>query len=178
MNSRYMWELTPMKWIVCCVAIVVFALDSGSAESKNWRLAFSDSGSQDWTKEWFLEGGKAKVENTEDGMMFSAGPVPMEQASHAVLWTKQSFAGDVRIEYDYTRLDAMTDATAVNILYIQATGLGTTESPKDILLSTKQRDVPWMKLYLLNMNALHISYSTTGPNRAPTSRRGVTRPRI
>ena len=49
-----------------------------------------------------------------------AGPVPRENASHAVLWTKQSFAGDVKIEYEYTRTD---DANQyVNILYIQATG--------------------------------------------------------
>ena len=60
----------------------------------------------------------------------------------------------------------MTASTAVNILYIQATGLGTDDSPTDIFLSTKQREVPWMKSYFLNMNALHISYSTTGPKRA------------
>ena len=98
--------------------------------------------------------------------MFSSGPVPMEQASHAVLWTRQRFEGDIRIEYEYTRLDSMTTSTAVNILYIQASGLGTKESPTDIFLSTKQREVPWMKSYFLNMNSLHISYSTTGPKRA------------
>jgi hypothetical protein len=99
-------------------------------------------------------------------MVFSAGPVPLEQASHAVLWTKQSFKGDIRIEYDYTRLDSMTNETAVNILYIQATGLGTEESPTDIFLSTKQREVPWMKSYFLHMNALHVSYATSGPQRS------------
>jgi hypothetical protein len=83
-----------------------------------------------------------------------------------VLWTRQSFAGDIRIEYDYTRLGSMIEATSVNILYIQATGLGTDESPTDIYLSTEQREVPWMKSYFLNMNALHISYATTGPKRA------------
>ena len=77
-----------------------------------------------------------------------------------MLWTKQSFEGDIRIEYDYTRLDSMTASTAVNILYIQATGLGTLESPTDIILSTKRREVPWMKSYFLHMNALHISFSS------------------
>ena len=99
-------------------------------------------------------------------MVFSAGPVPREQASHAVLWTKQSFQGDIRVEYDYMRLEHMSEAPSVNILYIQATGLGTESSPTDIFLSTKQREVPWMKSYFLNMNALHISYATTGPKRA------------
>jgi hypothetical protein len=83
-----------------------------------------------------------------------------------VLWTKASFSGDVRIEYDYTRLDSMTNETAVNILYIQATGLGTEASPTDIFLSTAQRSVPWMKYYFLNMNALHISYAASGPGRS------------
>jgi len=131
-----------------------------------WEIVFSDPGAGDWKEHWFVEGLKATVKYDEGGMVFSSGPVPMEQASHAVLWTKQSFGGDIRIEYDYTRLDSMTTSTAVNILYIQATGLGTQLSPTDIFLSTKQREVPWMKSYFLNMNALHISYSTTGPNRS------------
>ena len=131
-----------------------------------WKVVFSDPGIGDWQEHWFVEGLKATVKYDEEGIVFSSGPVPMEQASHAVLWSKQSFKGDIRIEYDYTRLDSMTESTAVNILYIQATGLGTGVSPADISLSTMQREVPWMKSYFLNMNALHISYSTTGPKRA------------
>lgn len=131
-----------------------------------WGIVFSDPGVGDWKEHWFVEGLKATVEYDGEGIVFSSGPVPMEQASHAVLWTKQSFEGDIRIEYDYTRLDSMTASTAVNILYIQATGIGTHDSPTDIYLSTKQREVPWMKSYFLNMNALHISYSTSGPKRA------------
>jgi hypothetical protein len=136
------------------------------ASGDDWEVVFSDPGIGDWQDRWFVEGLKATVEYGQDGMVFTSGPVPKEQASHAVLWTKQSFAGDIRIEYDYTRLDTMTDVTSVNILYIQATGLGTDESPTDILLSTNQREVPWMKSYFLNMNALHVSYATTGPKRA------------
>jgi hypothetical protein len=132
----------------------------------DWKIVFSDPAIGDWQENWFVESLKANVEYDEGSMVFSSGPVPMEQASHAVLWTKQSFKGDLRIEYDYTRLESMTEATSVNILYFQATGLGTQASPTDILLSTKQREVPWMKSYFLNMNALHISYATTGPKRA------------
>ena len=131
-----------------------------------WEIVFSDPGVGDWKEHWFVEGLKATVKYDQEGIVFSSGPVPMEQASHAVLWTKRSFEGDIKIEYDYSRLDSMTASTAVNILYIQATGLGTQESPTDIFLSTTQREVPWMKSYFLNMNALHISYSTTGPKRS------------
>jgi len=133
---------------------------------EGWELIFGDPGVGDWQENWFVEGLKANVEYDEGGMVFSSGPVPKEQASHAVLWTKQSFKGDIKIEYDYTRLDSMTETTSVNILYIQATGLGTEESPTDIFLSTKQREVPWMRSFFLNTNALHISYATTGPKRA------------
>lgn len=139
---------------------------SAYATSNNWKLASSDSDIEKWQDNWFVEGAMATVSNSESGMVFSAGPIPYEQASHAVLWTKQSFAGDIKIEYDYTRLDDRTDVTGVNILYIQATGLGTEEWPTDISRSTSQRDVPWMKSYFLNMHALHISYSTTGPKRS------------
>jgi hypothetical protein len=132
----------------------------------DWEIVFSDPGVGDWQENWFVEGLKANVEYDEGSLVFSSGSVPKEQASHAVLWTKQSFRGDIRIEYDYTRLESMTEAASVNILYIQATGLGTGASPTDILLSTRQREVPWMKSYFLNMNALHISYATTGPKRA------------
>ena len=149
----------------------LLALLSGCAmaggDEQTWELVFADPGSGDWQESWFVEGLKAKVNYDDDGaLVFSSGPVPKENASHAVLWTRQVFRGDVRIEYDYTRLDSMTDVNSVNILYIQATGLGTEEFPTDILLSTKKREVPWMKYYFLNMNTLHVSYATTGPIRS------------
>jgi hypothetical protein len=53
----------------------------------------------------------------------------------------------------------------VNVVYLQATGLGTDESPKDIFLSTDRRHVASMKSFFLNMNLLHVSYSATGPGR-------------
>ncbi|VGO14055.1 hypothetical protein PDESU_02612 [Pontiella desulfatans] len=157
-----------VKWKLAGISILTVLLLSGcaSSASSEWKLAFSDSGSEKWQEGWFLEGAKASVVNGETGMTFSSGPVPLEQASHAVLWTKQSFSGDIKIEYDYTRLDSMTNETAVNILYVQATGLGAEELPNDIFKSTQQREVPWMKSYFLNMNTLHISYSTTGPKRS------------
>ncbi|MFK7844810.1 MAG: DUF1961 family protein [Rhodothermales bacterium] len=155
-----------MKRLLHCLILTCIVSGCNPAVSDEWRLIFTDSGTSDWTKKWFLEGAKAAVENGSAGMVFNAGPVPGEHASHAVLWTQDSFAGDLKIEYDYTRLDTMTHVTSVNILYIQATGLGTDTSPADIRLSTEQREEPWMSSYYLNMNALHISYSTTGPERA------------
>ena len=126
-----------MKMRVTTLLLVLLSFNTMACESdKDWKIVFADPGAGDWREHWFVEGLKATVEYEESSLLFTSGPAPKEQASHAVLWTKKNFTGDVRIEYDYTRLDLMTDTTAVNILYIQATGLGTEASPTDIFLST------------------------------------------
>ena len=86
------------------VLIGLFALLSCSAMAQRWddgwEVVFSDPGAGDWKEHWFVEGLKASVKYDEEGIVFSSGPVPMEQASHAVLWTRQHFEGDIRIEYE------------------------------------------------------------------------------
>jgi hypothetical protein len=151
------------RLIVIYLGVLSGCFGSGA---ETWELVFYDPGSADWADKWFLEGEKASVKNTPDGMLFSAGPEPGDDASHAVLWTSQSFSGDVRIEYRYTRLDTMMSVDAVTILYIHATGLGMVESPTDIALSSWRRSVPAMTEYYLYMTALQISYATTGPVRS------------
>ena len=159
-----------LLFVCICTAFALQACgqpDSGSdSGSADWQLVFSDPGSGDWKDAWFLEGDEATVENTTNGMILTAGPHHHGDSSHAVLWTQRMFTGDLKIEYDYTRLDTMMSVNAVNILYIQATGLGDAESPYDILESTLTRRVPTMSKYYLGMNTLHISYSTTGPIRS------------
>ncbi|VGO18151.1 DUF1961 family protein [Pontiella sulfatireligans] len=144
-----------MKWLVMLLLLV------GAASAAEWIEVFHDPCSNDWKQNWFLEGNKAWVTNGADGMTYSAGPVLKENASHAVLWTKQSFEGDLKIEYDYTRIDTNM-AAGVNILYIEATGLGTEEWPTDIFQSSGKRREPWMKYYFLYMHSLHISYASDG----------------
>jgi len=125
-----------------------------------WKEVFIDKGNVDWQLKWFLDGQKATIKNQEDGMIFSAGPVEREDASHAVLWTKQSFTGDLKIEYDFTKMD---DATkAVNILYIQATGKEDGPYVKDIFEWADLRTIPKMRTYFNNMNLWHVSYAAFG----------------
>lgn len=128
---------------------------------KNWELEFEDSCNDNWKDSWFLDGLRADVKNTEQGMVFSAGPIEKDDSCHAVLWTKQSFSGDIKIEYNYTRLDSQTKQ--VNILYIQATG----EKPyeKDIEIWKDERIIPSMRMYFNHMNALHISYAAFGDDQ-------------
>ena len=128
--------------------------------SDEWNLIFHDQCTFDWTEKWTLDGLVATVENTKEGMHFSAGPEAKNDAHHAVLWTKESFAGDIKIEYDYIRTDSATKF--VTILYIQATGNDEHEFAKDISKWSKFRQVPAMRKYFEHMNLLHISYAAFG----------------
>jgi hypothetical protein len=122
-----------------------------------WDEVFFDAGNEDWQNRWFLDGQRAWIKNMDDGMLYSAGPVEKDDACHAVLWTKQSFSGDVKIEYDYTRMDNINKA--VNIIYIQATGKEEGPYAKDISTWSHLRTIPYMRTYFQNMKLLHISYA-------------------
>ena len=132
-------------------------------KAMDWQLTFADELTQNWQTNWFLDGLLAKLSNTEQGMIFSAGPVAFDDKNHAVLWTKQSFNGDIKIEYEFTKLDAETKM--VNILYIQATGVAPQAS--DIYQWREERTIPAMSRYFNNMKALHISYAAFKNNDKP-----------
>jgi parallel beta-helix repeat protein len=126
----------------------------------DWKEVLHDPCTQDWRKNWTLDGVKAAITNSKDGMDFTAGPKAFNDAHHAVLWTKQDFKGDVKIEYEYTRTDK--EIKMVNIIYLQATGSGKPGFDKDISAWAKKRIVPAMKTYFNNMNTYHISYAAFG----------------
>jgi len=128
-----------------------------------WREAFSDAGAGDWREKWFLGGATASVANSANGFEIKAGPAEHSDTSHCVLWTKASFAGDLRIEYDYTRTDQTPKG--VNLIYIQATGSGAPGQPKDIFQSTESRAVAKMSAYFNHMHLYHISYAVEPPKR-------------
>lgn len=128
-----------------------------SALAENWQEVFYDSCTGDWTDQWFLDGQIASVGNSEKGMQLTAGPQFQNDAHHMVLWTKDSFKDDVKIEFEFTRLDF--ESRCVNILYIQATGSGVGSFKKDISEWNAHRKVPAMRIYYDNMNAYHISYA-------------------
>lgn len=121
------------------------------------RLLFEDMGTDNWQEKWMLDGLQAKVINTDAGMELIAGSEHGNDSSHTVLWTRQSFQGDISIEYDYTRTDTTT--RCVNILYFLATGEGGADHPEDISLWNDQRRVPSMSTYYNNMHTYHISYA-------------------
>lgn len=125
-----------------------------------WKEVFHDPCTQDWQERWSLDGLKATLTNSVNGMDFIAGPEARNNEHHAVLWTKQDFEGDLKIEYEYTRLDE--EIRMVTILYIQATGSGEPGFDKDISLWADKRAVPTMSTYYNNMNTYHLSYAAYG----------------
>lgn len=157
-------------FIILCFPVAVFCQTDESADfkslnqSEKWKLVFHDECTKNWQSSWFLDGLVGKVTNSAAGMEMKAGPENGNDAHHMVLWTKESFSGDLKIEFDFMRTD--TANRNVNILYIQATGVGDSEHPKDISAWNQLREIPSMRTYFQNMNALHISFaafSNVGP---------------
>lgn len=111
-----------------------------------WEEVFYDFCTDDWKKQWTLDGKKATITLSNKEMEYKAGPNRRENASHAVLWTKQSFKGDIRIDYEYTKIDDVEEA--VTIIYIQATGSGAEGYNKDISKWADKREIPAMNEHL------------------------------
>lgn len=115
------------------------------AASAKWQEVFFDAGTGNWDDLWFLDGEVGTVTNHADGMELAAGPEFKNDAHHTVLWTRDTFSGDLKIEFEYTRLDDET--RCVNILYIQATGSGKGKFANDISKWNDLRRVPSMRTY-------------------------------
>ena len=122
-----------------------------AADQRAWKTVMADDGSGDWTEQWFLDGEGSTVTNTPEGMELKA------ENSHMVLWTKEHFEGDVKIEYEFTRRDV--GGGGVIILYIQATGRGDEGFETDIAEWRDSRKGADMSSYFRNMHLYHVSYA-------------------
>lgn len=152
--------------LLCLISTMATAVLCARAEGPESRqkdkdtTLLYDSCTENWQKYWTLDGRKARLTHSDQGIDFRAGPTFKEDACHAVLWTKRSFTGDIKIEYEYTRLDQAT--RCVTILYVQATGSGEAPYVADIAQWSEERVVPAMKRYYNHMNTYHISYAAFG----------------
>jgi hypothetical protein len=127
-------------------------------QKNKWKEVFEDSGRGDWRMKWFLDGDRAKVENTPEGMTIHAGSTANSEADHAVLWTKDIFeAENLKIEYNFTRIDTLLTTPTVNIIYILAQGGGV--KPLDIFEWAHERREPRMNYYYNFMDTYHVSYA-------------------
>lgn len=134
----------------------------------DWKVVLADSNQFSWNRHWTLDGERAVLKNTKRGRLFCAGPVPNDNGSHAVLWTKDTFCGPIKIEFEYTRMDAIS--RFVTIIYIQATGTGLPPYTTDISQWDSLRTIPTMSTYFRHMNTYHISFAVFGTeNEDPTN---------
>ncbi|AWB66194.1 hypothetical protein C2869_06985 [Saccharobesus litoralis] len=125
-----------------------------------WQQVLFDSGEQNWRDNWLVDGLVGTIENTPQGMHIKAGPEAYNHAHHIVAWTKQSFSGDIKIDFEYTRTD--NAELFVNVLYLLATGEQTPGFDKDIMNWAEHRQEPFMRHYFGKMNTYHISYAAFG----------------
>ncbi|MFA9191020.1 DUF1961 family protein [Flavobacterium sp. FZUC8N2.13] len=157
-------NLKPFLILILLLSVSIHAQNADDKEfeilnkSKQWQLQFQDSGTKNWQTKWFLDGLQANIKNTKAGMLFHAGAKAGTDTDHAVLWTKKSFKGNLKIEYNFTRKDSATKWAI--ILYLQATGIGVAPYVEDISKWNPLREIPAMKTYFSNMKALHISYAS------------------
>ncbi|MDQ8194108.1 hypothetical protein QEH59_06715 [Coraliomargarita sp. SDUM461004] len=127
------------------------------AINSHWQVKLTNSTHKEWNQNWFIDGYKATLKNTEKGFYYASGSIAGDNASHSVLWTHENFAGDLKIEFDYTRLDTIYQY--VNILYLYATGAGPAPYVEDIEAWSDLRQIPYMSSYFNHMNLLHISFA-------------------
>lgn len=127
------------------------------AEKTHWQSVLTDPLTGDWHENWTLDGEVGTAAPTPDGIKLTAGTEFKNDAHHMVLWTKEQFKGDIKIDFEFTRLDSAP--FGVNILYIEATGSGSGPYRKDIAEWADLRRIPAMKMYFDHMNTYHISFS-------------------
>lgn len=120
-----------------------------------------------YENKWLLDGDVAFVRNSHEGMHLTAGPQLLNDDHHMVLWTKEEFSGDMRIDFDYIRTDFL--AVGVNILYIQATGMDNPPYAKDIFEWNDLRKTPSMAMYHDYMNTYHVSFAAFPDQLDPSS---------
>ncbi len=148
-----------MKFLLSLTVLISFTLPVRAAEpdlfkaqvARAWQEAFRDDCLGKWAENWFLDGIHAKVTNGKEGMTIDTAK------GYAVLWTKREFEGDLKIEYDFQRVDK--NDKGVNIIYIQARGKGTPGFDLDITKWSEKRELAAMKNYYNNMATYHISYA-------------------
>lgn len=133
--------------------------DASQVHAAPGTVLFEDSMLDNWQKNWFLDGKRAILGHTDEGLWFFCTPSGVDKgvnrakfdAHHAVLWTKQEFEGDIRITYDFAK-------RGTSLLYIQAQGIGQPPYEKDIFAWKNLREVASMEKYFEYMTLRSLSF--------------------
>lgn len=162
MNNMSKISIQVLLFVLLSLSILLNAQnvsvdDFNRIAGQNNTLIFCDSFNNDWKSNWILDGEEAIVESGNGMLKFFSGPKPLDNAHHSVIWTKQVFEGDIRVDFDFIRND--TIPRMVNIIYLFATGSGKGEFKEDISTWNHLRKVPAMRMYYNHMHLYHISFA-------------------
>ena len=130
----------------------------------NWQEVLFDPLTSNWQDKWTLDGLKAKLTTSEEGLQFLSGPDSTGSESHCVLWTKKTFEGDIRVDWEYTKID--DELRFAVMIYLLATGSDAEGYDKDISKWADKRQIPHMRTYFNHMNLIHISFAAFEPSTA------------
>jgi len=123
---------------------------------------FEDPMTANWQEHWFLDGRNATLEHRDGGLAFLTTASEVHKnvdraafdAQHAVLWTRQEFAGDIRISYTYSRLPG---CSWQKLIYVQARGIGEGPYEEDIYAWRDRREISVMSEYFNHMDLIALS---------------------
>lgn len=157
---KILWIALCLLTIGCIMSVEKkYNSDFHKLNKLEWENVFSDNCRENWEEKWFKDGINAYVMNNEKGMTVVAGERHFHDSDHVVMWTKREFEGDIKIEYDFTRLDTVNNF--VNIIYFLAQGSGMAPYVTDIEKWSDLRTEPAMNIYFDHMNIYHISYAVS-----------------
>jgi len=166
MNRNVFSRLLPLAaaWLpMACTAVPQTPEEAfAEAESLPWITAFEDGLTDGFGPEWLVDGRLATFTPTPAGTEVVCAPTVGDDSAHTVLWARERFAGPLKVEWSFTRLDD-SPAESVCIVYLHASGSGDGPYAADITQWSELRRVPAMKAYFDRMNAYHISYAVTSP---------------
>lgn len=161
------------KGILAVVLAVplLFSVSCATSDRKNIasdQILFEDPMTGDWQRNWFLDGSKAELTNSEDGLHFSASTIPgiwqtrneseeqrrLFDSFHAVLWTQKEFEGEIGVSFEMSR----TSEGFTFLLYMLAQGVEWGPYARDITEWNELREIPNMALYYRCMNLTGVTF--------------------
>lgn len=146
-RNRVLRQSVGVAAVLVCLALGIAAVTFGNQAipaHQNWDLVWTDSGAENWSEDWLLFGSpdRISVTNSPGGMTLRAGDGTDAKADHAILWSRRSFAGDLRVEWDYTVLDRYSSVVPpggyCSALLLYGHGIGSAEAPADLLAWSPQ----------------------------------------
>jgi len=147
--------------LVSCNTVTVMSSNSTGEQGDGKEVLFEDTMVENWQQNWFLDGLKATLEHRDGGLDFLTEYTVNKRvdragfdSQHAVLWTRDSFEGDIRITYTYTVLPG---SSWQKLIYVQAQGVGEGPYVEDIHAWKDDREVAVMSDYFKYMDLIGLS---------------------